>query len=137
MRLPMLDLRDLDLLDAELVGVKPDYVSRLSPGAVAEYNKQVDAYYAKGIKPDDVDRAMGSYGPSYFEDKARAATRTTTTRAPVARAAGAAAVAAKSCGADGDMQAWLLFALCVIVLCLVWLAMSRARPSEEQPRCGI
>lgn len=123
-------MNDLDLLDAELVGARPDYVSKLSPGATAEYNKQVAAYFKKGMKPDDVDRAMGSYGPSYFEDRARASARSV---APAVRAAGGAALAAKNCGADGDPQAWLLLLLCVLALCLIWFAASQLRrPAEPE-----
>lgn len=131
---------DLEMLGAEdvpIVGARPPWADTLSPGAMAEFNKQVSAFYDKGMKPDDVDRQMASYGPSYFEGKAKAAAprpAPAPARAAAVRAAGGAAVAAKGCAADGDPQAWLLLLACLAVLCVIYLGALHLRRGADEPR---
>lgn len=119
-------MRDLELLDADLLGAAPDWAQKLSPGAAAAFNAKVSALYKEGKTSDQVDRLMATYGPSYFEDLARPKGGGAAPSRAV-RAAGGAAMAAKGCGADGDAQAWLLFAVCMLVLFIAWCALQARR----------
>ena len=122
-------MRDLELLDADLLGAAPDWARQLSPGASDHFNAKVSALYKEGKTPDQVDRLMATYGPSYFEDLARPKGGGAAPSRAV-RAAGGAAMAAKGCGADGDAHAWALFCLC---LALVLLAVFTARALRGGP----